>query len=123
MNFAEKLRALMDERGINGCQLARQAFCDRSLVYKYRQGKRDPSPEMAGRFDKVLDAGGELAALALRPPIAPGSAQLKGDGRILALEPVIRHPLADAEYVTHLREAIQQFAALETRYGGSDVLP
>jgi transcriptional regulator with XRE-family HTH domain len=124
MNFAEKLRALMDERGINGCQLARQAYCDRSLVYKYRQGKREPSPEMAGRFDKVLDAGGELAALALRPPNAPAAPSPgREGGRLLALEPVIRHPLADAEYVTHLREAIQQFAALETRYGGSDVLP
>jgi hypothetical protein len=39
MDFSELLTALMGERGVNGCQLARQAYCDRSLVYKYRQGK------------------------------------------------------------------------------------
>jgi transcriptional regulator with XRE-family HTH domain len=123
MDFAQALITLMDERGISGCELARRVYCDRSLIYRYRKGKQQPSAKLASKLDEVLGAGGELMALALPSPHPASVAQPRADGRTLALEPVIRYPLADADYVTHLREAVQQFALLETRYGGSDVLP
>jgi transcriptional regulator with XRE-family HTH domain len=64
MDFAELLTTLMTERDVNGCELARRVHCDRSLVYKYRQGRQKPSLDMAGRFDKALAAEGALYALA-----------------------------------------------------------
>lgn len=64
MDFAGALRALMDKRGISGNVLARRAFCDKALISRFVNGKQKPSAKLARLLDEVLEAGGELAALA-----------------------------------------------------------
>lgn len=71
--FAERMLALMAERGISGRELARQLPCDRSYVSLLVRGKRNASPEMAARIDHLLGAEGTLAGLAAaeRPQLTP----------------------------------------------------
>ncbi len=61
-DFAERLRALMAERGLGVRALARKVPCDPALISRFTHGRQRPSPEMARRLDDVLGAGGELAA-------------------------------------------------------------
>lgn len=68
MSFAEALRGLMADRGISGYALARMIPCNAALVSRYASGKQQPSRRMASRFDDVLAASGELAALAGAEP-------------------------------------------------------
>jgi transcriptional regulator with XRE-family HTH domain len=68
MGFPERLRALMEERGISGRELARRVPCDRAYISLLANGKRHPSRRVAGRLDEILAGDGELAALAARPP-------------------------------------------------------
>ncbi len=63
-DFATALRTLMDERGISQRALAARAFCDRAYVCRLANGAQRPSRRIAAVLDKVLGAGGELAALA-----------------------------------------------------------
>ncbi|MQA84090.1 MAG: helix-turn-helix domain-containing protein [Streptosporangiales bacterium] len=62
-SFAERLRALMDRRGIGVRALARKVPCDPGHVSKLRSGREKPSHELARLLDDILDARGELAAL------------------------------------------------------------
>lgn len=78
MDFAQALTALMDERRISGCELARRVYCDRSLIYRYRKGKQRPSVKLAHAIDEALDAGGllmELARPTRRSVLAGGPAR------------------------------------------------
>jgi transcriptional regulator with XRE-family HTH domain len=83
MGFAERLRAVMAERCVSGYELARKVPCHRSHISLLAQGKRQPSPRMAQKLDEILDAGGELAALAGKTPASDGIAR---DDEIAALE-------------------------------------
>jgi len=64
MGFAERLCALMAERGASERALARQVVCDRSYIHLLKHGKRQPGARIAQRLDDALSAGGELAAAA-----------------------------------------------------------
>jgi transcriptional regulator with XRE-family HTH domain len=98
MDFAQALTTLMDERGISGCELARRVYCDRSLIYKFRKGRQQPSARLAQRCDEVLDAGGalmELARVSRRTVLAGGLASgllSIGPGARERLEWAQRHP-------------------------------
>src|SRR5260370_35379269 len=63
MGFAERLRALMAERGVSERALARQVVCDRSYIHLLKHGKRQPGARLAHRLAEALDAGGELPVL------------------------------------------------------------
>ncbi|WP_225994100.1 helix-turn-helix domain-containing protein [Actinomadura rudentiformis] len=63
MTFGEKLRVLMDERGIGVRELARMVPCDHGHLSKIRAGDKVPSPKFAERLDELLDADGTLAEL------------------------------------------------------------
>ena len=94
--FPERLRALMDERGIGGNELSRRMPCDAALISRYANGKQPPSPKMAARLDEVLNAGGELAALASRAvlsAVADGQANV---GELEAIELARRCTVSDA---------------------------
>ncbi len=64
MDFAARLRALMDQRGLGVRALARKVPCDQALISRLANGKARPSRQMARRLDEVLGASGELAGLA-----------------------------------------------------------
>lgn len=64
MGFAERLRALMDERGLSGNALARKVPCNPAYISRLASGKQQPSRNIVRRLDDALGAGGELVALA-----------------------------------------------------------
>jgi transcriptional regulator with XRE-family HTH domain len=66
VSFSAELAALMAERGMSGCALARRVPCDRGLISRYVNAKQKPSLRMAQRLDEVLSAEGRLVALAPR---------------------------------------------------------
>lgn len=84
-SFAEELRTLMAACGVSGNELARRVPCDPALVSRYLSGRQQPSRRMASRFDEVLAADGNLAALAPARVLSGG------------LDPEVRERLAWAE--------------------------
>ena len=62
--FGEKLAALMEERGLSLREAARRVPCSAGYLSNMVHGLRGASGQMAARLDEVLEAGGELAALA-----------------------------------------------------------
>jgi len=69
-DLGSELRRLLAEQGMSLRDLARHVPCDSGNLSKIARGQKRPSPELAARLDKVLGAGGGLAALA--PAVAPG---------------------------------------------------
>jgi transcriptional regulator with XRE-family HTH domain len=72
--FSDVLRRLCDERGLSVRDLARMLQHSKTVIGNWRTGKSIPSPEEAERVDKLLNAGGILAAAA-RMPGANGAAE------------------------------------------------
>jgi transcriptional regulator with XRE-family HTH domain len=54
MGFAERLRAIMAERGLSGLAVARKVHCDQSYISRLASGKQRPSQKIAMLLD---DAG------------------------------------------------------------------
>jgi len=126
--FADALRALMDERGLSVSALASQMPCDKALVSRYRSGHQSPSRRMAERLDEVLEADGQLAALA-RPGSArvvtgPGPAEA-ADDEIAALELARRAAASDvgAATVDRLEQAADSMAIAYHSTGPAVLLP
>lgn len=65
--FGEKLVALIDQRGLSLREVARRVPCSPSHLSKIAHGGKGVSEQLAALLDRVLNAGGELAALA-EPP-------------------------------------------------------
>jgi hypothetical protein len=103
MDFAARMRALMDTRGMGVRALARGIPCDPGLVSRLVNGRQRPSRQVAQRIDDVLEAGGELAALAakspLRAPLAIGHEDASDD-EIAALELARRAAASDVGTAT-----------------------
>jgi transcriptional regulator with XRE-family HTH domain len=59
-----ELRRLLAERGMSLRELARRVPCDSGNLSKIARGLKQPSPELAARFDDVLGSQGLLSALA-----------------------------------------------------------
>ncbi len=120
MNFAEALRALMDERGVSGNALARTVPCDKALISRLVNGKQQPSRGMAQILDHMLEAGGMLAHRADRPtPATTGP----GD-EITALELIRRATATDAGDATvgHLEQAVDGLAVAYAAIGPAELL-
>ncbi len=66
-DFGGELARLMAERGLGVRELARRVPCNPGYISNLRSGRKRPGPEMADLPDKVLEAGGQLAAC-VRPP-------------------------------------------------------
>jgi transcriptional regulator with XRE-family HTH domain len=75
--FGSEVARLLSERGMSLRQAARLAHYDVSYLSKVVNGRKPGSPELAAVLDKVLDAGGQLAALAAARA-APGPAAPAG---------------------------------------------
>jgi transcriptional regulator with XRE-family HTH domain len=71
--FGSEVARLLSERGMSLRKAARLAHYDVSYLSKVVNGRKPGSPELAAALDKVLDAGGKLAALAEAPgDLGPG---------------------------------------------------
>lgn len=62
--FGQKLVALIDERELSLREVARRVPCSPAHLSNIAHGRKGASEQLAGLLDRVLDAGGELAALA-----------------------------------------------------------
>jgi transcriptional regulator with XRE-family HTH domain len=69
--FGERVLALMEARGLPLRELARRVQCDASHLSRVVHGRKRPSLRIAARLDDVLEAGGELVALAETAGEAP----------------------------------------------------
>ncbi|GAA2636810.1 helix-turn-helix transcriptional regulator [Actinomadura fulvescens] len=69
MTFGEKLRQLMAERGTSLRKLAKEVPVDQGHLSRIANDHRAPSVDLAQRLDKLLHAGGELAALKPSSPL------------------------------------------------------
>jgi transcriptional regulator with XRE-family HTH domain len=62
--FGERVLALAEPRGLSLRELARRVPCDASHLSRVVSGRKRPSLRVAARLDDVLEAAGELVALA-----------------------------------------------------------
>ncbi len=62
--FGRKLVALANERGLSLREVARRVPCSAAHLSNIAHGRKGASEQLAGLLDRVLDAGGELEALA-----------------------------------------------------------
>ena len=62
--FGERVLALAEARGLSLRELARRVPCDASHLSKVVHGRKRASLRVAARLDDLLEAGGELVALA-----------------------------------------------------------
>src|SRR5437868_3069250 len=85
-DFSEKLSALMAERQLSQCKLAKLVPCNDGYVSRIARGLRNPSIELAERFDELLEADGALVALA--PPPKP---RQSSQGQISATAATVGH--------------------------------
>jgi transcriptional regulator with XRE-family HTH domain len=78
--FGERVMVLAEARGLSLRELACRVPCDAPHLSKVVHGRKRPSLRVAARLDDVLDAGGELVALAdaAAPDSGPGPGQDPG---------------------------------------------
>ena len=62
--FGERVLVLAEALGLSLREVARRVPCDASHLSKVVHGRKRPSLRVAARLDDVLEAGGELVALA-----------------------------------------------------------
>jgi len=62
--FGERVVALMDARGLSARETARRVSCSAGYLCNVIHGRKRPSRRVAARLDDLLEAGGELVALA-----------------------------------------------------------
>lgn len=114
--FTERLRALMDERGMSTRTVARAVPCDPGYVSKLATGAKHPSDGMARRLDEILHADGELAALGKHAGHIPAVLAL-GD-EVSALE-FVRHTAASDLGSATLNQLEQGVDDLAVSYQGT----
>jgi transcriptional regulator with XRE-family HTH domain len=105
--FPDRMRELLEQRGVSYRVLAARIFHAKSYVYDLATGRKSPTPEVAKRIDDALDAGGALAAL-----VRVGPAAAAGD-EIDALELGRRVAASDlsAETLQRLEDAVDELAS------------
>ena len=73
--FGEKVVALMEARGLSAAETARRAGCSAGYLCNVIHGRKRPSRRVAARLDDLLEAGGELAALAETAEVVTGDGE------------------------------------------------
>ena len=78
--FGERVLALLEARRLPVREAARRVPCDASHLSKVVHGRKRPSLQIAARLDDLLDAAGELVALAdaTAPDSGPEPGQVQG---------------------------------------------
>ncbi len=92
--FAEKVVALMQARGLSAAETARRAGCSAGYLCNVSHGRKRPSARVAARLDDVLEAGGELVALAETAEVVTGDDDPAASGNPRGQAPGIRVAMA-----------------------------
>jgi transcriptional regulator with XRE-family HTH domain len=71
--FAEKVVALMEARGLSSAGTARRVSCSAGYLCNVIHGRKRPSMRVAARLDDLLEADGELVALARTAEVVTGA--------------------------------------------------
>ncbi|MCI0687829.1 MAG: helix-turn-helix domain-containing protein [Sporichthyaceae bacterium] len=118
--FGDELRRLMAERHVSQGELARRVFVHRTYVSHLVSGRKQPSPDLAQRFDETLDAGGGLAALA--PSRRTVLAGVMASGALWAVSPEPgghdRVRQVGESDVGALADTVDMMTALDDVFGG-----
>jgi transcriptional regulator with XRE-family HTH domain len=72
--FAERMRAILAERGLSYRALAERTFYGKSYLHRIAVGQTAPTAEVAARIDDALGADGELAGY-VAPDVSTGAAR------------------------------------------------
>jgi transcriptional regulator with XRE-family HTH domain len=70
--FGEKVVALMEARGLSAAETARRISCSAGYLCNVIHGRKRPSARVAARLDDLLEAGGDLVALARTAEVVTG---------------------------------------------------
>ncbi|MDH2391980.1 helix-turn-helix transcriptional regulator [Streptomyces sp. HNM0663] len=107
-DFGTRLRALLADRGMSMRGAARALRYDVAYLSRVVNGRQHPSAQLAAALDELLDADGQLAALAERvtPPACP-------DGE----------PPGPASDIARMQESAAYLLVHADRYGGDTVAP
>ncbi|WP_267243784.1 helix-turn-helix domain-containing protein [Streptomyces sp. PR69] len=107
-DFGIRLRALLADRGMSLRGAARALRYDVAYLSRVVNGRQHPSAQLAAGLDKLLQAEGELAALAERmtPPARP-------DGK----------PPGPASDIARMQESAAYLLVHADRYGGDTAAP
>lgn len=116
VDFAERMHALMAERGLGTRALARAVPCDSALISRLAHGRQWPSQQMAQRIDDVLEADGQLATVARSDGLAADAGE-----RLAAAALVPRR--ADEQEAQSLSVILEGTRHLEDRVGSAAVVP
>jgi len=114
--FSARLRALRLERGLS---LRGFPGISRSYVSELETGRKRPTPEIAAALDRVLEAGGQLAALvSIKPagehrPVGTPDGGLDDEREALELARRVAASDVGEETVLRLERAVDELA---TRY-------
>ena len=73
--FGERLVALMEARGLSAAETARRVSCSAGYLCNVIHGRKRPSARVAARLDDLLEAGGELVALAETAEVVTGDGE------------------------------------------------
>ncbi len=104
-DFGQTVRAALKARGVSIRAAARELVYDHAYLSRVLAGKQLPSPQLAEALDHLLDAGGELVAL------AAGLAEDSGD----RVAHAIAHPTRiDGRAVEALGDVLAVQRRLET---------
>lgn len=81
--FGERVVALMEARGLSLRETARRVACSAGYLSNVLHGRKRPSARVAARLDDLLEAAGELVALAKTAEVVAddGEAAPKGSPR------------------------------------------
>jgi transcriptional regulator with XRE-family HTH domain len=78
--FGEKLGSLLEARGLSMREVARRIRCSAGYLSNISHGDKRATEDIATRLDELLDARGELAALAEAPVRARRSTPIRNTG-------------------------------------------
>ena len=116
--FGELLRRLRQQAGLSQPELARRVPVSQPSLSRYESGRQAVDVAVAARLDELLDAGGQLAALA-----APADAVevLSGDERDRLAYVTDRPRSIDSQAVRSLAVVLAEQRRLEDRLGAGAV--
>jgi transcriptional regulator with XRE-family HTH domain len=120
--FAERLRHLREERGLSLRALAAEVNHGKSYLHDLEIGRRQPTSVLAERLDRVLNGGGDLAAMVRE---SPQLAAVDTDDEIAALDLARRITASDVsnETLDRLDRAADELAVAYTSVPPAALLP
>ncbi|MFV2094808.1 helix-turn-helix domain-containing protein [Micromonospora sp. LOL_014] len=111
------LRALREQAGLSLRDLAKRVYSSRSHLHDIEHGRRRPPPDLLGRLDDALQAGGRLTAMIHTPATV-----LDGD-QVARLHHASRTSQISAGGITALADLLAAQRRLDDAVGSGAVLP